>query len=242
MGAPRAGRRNKHAGACGIRCLPAVPPMDRRPLPGVARHANKDKPVCLVPANVGAFALGIGRGARSVYDCLRAVSCGPGRHAGRFRYFRLRSGRAPCGYSGPVPCGYPGFGIVWPLGPSAVRHATSGGIWFTGGHRVNLVCTTARRRHFPCMRSARALDITGKASVLVAKRSESHPGCAEETWLRRGHPVGKHGAARTGQAGNAFPRTVSAPHGARTWLPSFIRYRRFGNEMLQVQPRRPHQR
>ena len=166
-----------------------------------------------------------------------------------------------------VPAGIPGVsgipasvgpGTVWLLGPSAVRqvapgtacllgssaarHTTAGGIWFTGGHRVSLVCTTARRRHFPCMRGARALDIAGKASVLVAKRSESHPGCAEETWLRRGHPVGKHGTARTGQAGNAFPRTVSAPHGARTWLPSFIRYRRFGNEMLQVQPRRPHQR
>ena len=159
-----------------------------------------------------------------------------------FPVFRLQSGPVPCGCSGPAPCGK--------LRPAPrdcsnpVPRGTPRPAAF-GSTEGTVLISSARPPGGGISHARTALNapnITGNAIVLVAKRSESHPWCAEETWLRRGHPVGKHGTARTGQAGNAFPRTVSAPHGARTWLPSFIRYRRFGNEMLQVQPRRPHQR
>ena len=103
-------------------------------------------------------------------------------------------------------------------------------------------CVLADRKS-PCYlrshdRQAAALH---RAIALVAKRRESHPGCAEESWLRRGRPDGAKKAIPGPRArfhrkaswpGNGSPRVASLVH----LLPA-VRQRN-----VQVLPRRPHQR
>ena len=82
---------------------------------------------------------------------------------------------------------------------------------------------------------------TSPCPALVAKRRESHPGCAEESWLRRGRPDGAKKAIPGPRArfhrkaswpGNGSPRVASLVH----LLPA-VRQRN-----VQALPRRPHQR